>query len=112
VEEFTSVTGTLRRVAQFEMDLVKRAALINRPTHLAVHGLDYLSYQDYGKTEYQELSEVSKSFVHRLEDTIGIPATFLFTGPPNECLIDRRDSAPRIQKSGREALCARGTGLG
>jgi adenylosuccinate synthase len=90
VEEFTSVTGTLRRVAYFDMDLVKRAALINRPTHLAVHGLDYLNYQDYGKTEYRDLSEMSRSFVCRLEDTLGVPATFLFTGPPNECIIDRR----------------------
>jgi adenylosuccinate synthase len=95
VEEFTSVTGTLRRVAQFDMDLVKRAAMINRPTHLAVHGLDYLNYQDYGKTEYQDLSDVSKAFVCRLEDALGVPATFLFTGPPNECLIDRRRSVRR-----------------
>jgi adenylosuccinate synthase len=72
------------------MVLVKRAAFVNRPTHLAVHGLDYLNYQDYGKTDFDDLTEVSKSFVNRLEDAIGVPATFLFTGPPNECLIDRR----------------------
>lgn len=90
VEEFTSVTGTLRRVAQFDMALVKRAAMINRPTDLAVHGLDYLNYQDFGKTDYEDLSNISKAFVCRLEETVGVPATFLFTGPPNECLIDRR----------------------
>ena len=93
VDEYTSVSGTLRRVAHFDMDLVKRAALVNRPTHLAVHGLDYLDYQDYGKTAYPELSEVSKAFVCRLEDTLGVPATFLFSGPPNGCLIDRRHSS-------------------
>lgn len=106
VEEFTSVTGTLRRVAQFDMDLIKRAAMINRPTHLAVHGLDYLNYQDYGRTEYQDLSEVSKAFVCRLEDTLGVRATFLFTGPPNECLIDRRQSVRRGRERDREAVRA------
>jgi adenylosuccinate synthase len=106
VEEFTSVTGTLRRVAQFNMDLVKRAAMINRPTHLAVHGLDYVNYQDYGKTEYHELSEVSRAFVCRLEDALGVRATFLFTGPPNECLIDRRQSVRRGRDQDREAVRA------
>lgn len=92
VQEYTSVSKTLRRIGLFDMAVVKRAVRINRPTHLAVHGLDYLSHKDYGITNFDDLSEISKAFVRRLEDTVGVSATFLFTGPPNECLIDRRPS--------------------
>jgi adenylosuccinate synthase len=106
VEEYTSVSKTLRRIGLFDMAIVKRAASINRPTHIAVHGLDYLSYKDYGITNFDDLSEVSRSFVQRLEDTLGVSATFLFTGPPNECLIDRRSRESRKTFSSCEAVRA------
>jgi adenylosuccinate synthase len=90
VEEYTSVTRTVRRVAKFDKEILRRAVAINRPTHLAVHGLDYLDYGDYGKTDYRKLGSLSKAFVCHLEEELRVPTTFLFTGPPNECVIDMR----------------------
>jgi adenylosuccinate synthase len=89
--EYTSVTGNIRRVAAFDMELVKRAVRANRPTHTAVHGLDYLDYADFGKTRYSDLTYESRIFIENIERQCGTPVSFVFTGPPNECIIDRRN---------------------
>lgn len=90
--EYTSVTGTLRRVARFDMEQVKRATVANRPTQIALHGLDYLNYADFGKCRYRDLTIASRAFVDNIEQKCGTPVSFVFTGPPNECIIDRRNS--------------------
>jgi len=93
IEEYTSATGRLRRVAEFDTSIVRRAVEVNRPTHLAIHGLDYVDYRDFGCLDWTELSAQSKEFVGRVESSCFAPASFLFTGPPNEYLIDRRGEA-------------------
>ncbi|HTF72339.1 MAG TPA: hypothetical protein VK638_57700, partial [Edaphobacter sp.] len=90
IAETTTVTGRLRRVARFSFDVVERAVRVNRPTHLAIHGLDYLTYQDFGKTSFESLSKLSRAFIDSVEGRLNVPATFLFTGPANESIIDRR----------------------
>ena len=79
--EFTSVTKRLRRVGLFEPEPVKRAVMVNRPTALALQGLDYLSFEDRGKREYRLLSRKSKKFIAELEKLTAVPVRFIFTGP-------------------------------
>jgi adenylosuccinate synthase len=81
LNEFTSVTKRLRRVGLFESEVVKRAVMVNRPTALALQGLDYVDFEDRGKREYRVLSRKSKRFVADLEKLTGVPVRFIFTGP-------------------------------
>jgi adenylosuccinate synthase len=81
LNEFTSVTKRLRRVGLFECEPVKRAAMVNRPTALALQGLDYLSFEDRGKRKYRGLSRRSKKFIADLERLTNVPVKFIFTGP-------------------------------
>lgn len=81
LNEFTSVTKRLRRVGLFEWGPVKRAVMVNRPTALALQGLDYLSFEDRGKRKYRLLSPKSKRFITNLEKRTGVPIKFIFTGP-------------------------------
>ena len=81
LNEFTSVTKRLRRVGIFDRELVKRAAMINRPTALALQGIDYIDFQDRGKRIYRDLSTKSKKFIADLENLIGVRVRFIFTGP-------------------------------
>jgi adenylosuccinate synthase len=81
VNEFTSVTKRLRRVGLFEAEPVRRAVMVNRPTALALQGLDYLSFEDRGKRKYGGLSQKSKRFIADLEKLAGVPVRFIFTGP-------------------------------
>ena len=68
IHEITSVTRKTRRVARFDWDLAKRAVSVNRPTHIAVNGLDYFDYEDLGKRDVANLSEQSLRFVSRLSE--------------------------------------------
>lgn len=97
--EYTTVTKKLRRVGDFDWDLVRDAVQVNRPTGLALHGADYLDFRDYGRSDWNCLSSKTKRFVQELEDTFGVPVAFVFTGPSGEHIVDRRaltHSLPRL----------------
>jgi adenylosuccinate synthase len=90
--EYTTVTGRLRRVGEFDWELAGRAVGVNRPTGIAIHGADYLDYRDYGKSCWTDLTENSRAFVHTVESRLHAPVSFVFTGPGEGHLIDRRSS--------------------
>ena len=87
--EYTSVTGRLRRVGEFDWALLARAVRVNRPTALALHGLDYIDYNDLGANRWEDLGRRSRKFTAELERKLGAPVRFLFTGPDGQDLIDR-----------------------
>lgn len=78
--EFTSVTHKLRRVAHFDLDAVRRACNYNRPTSLAIMGLDRLDYANIGVTTPAELSEKAKKLLHKIEMETAVPVEFAGTG--------------------------------
>ncbi len=81
VQEYTSVTHKVRRVARFDWDLAKRAVVANRPTHVAVNGLDYLNALNRGAKDWRDLTLEATSFVGRMTFETGVPCRFLGTGP-------------------------------
>lgn len=114
--EYTTVTGRLRRVGEFDWDWARRAVVLNRPTALALHGADYIDYRDLGKTRWEELGEATQAFVYELERNLEVPVRFVYTGPGGGDLVDRgSDIAKSVQFSsfagGRPALI-RSEGLG
>lgn len=92
--EYTTVTKKLRRVGEFDWDQAKEAIRINRPSALAIHGLDYLNVADRGCKRLTELSHESRSFLERIEARLGVPVRFLFTGPRNDDVIDVDPAKP------------------
>jgi adenylosuccinate synthase len=81
IEERTSVTNKVRRVARFDWQMADRCARIDRPTRLAVNGLDYLDYKNRGCRKFELLTGKARSFIHEIEDRLGTPVTFQGTGP-------------------------------
>jgi adenylosuccinate synthase len=90
ISEYSTVTSRLRRVAAFDMELVRRATMVNRPTELALHGVDYLDFSNKGIMDYDLLTNETKEFIEWVEQELGVPVEFIGTGPANEELIDRR----------------------
>lgn len=78
--EYTSVTKRLRRVARFDLDLVKTACRYNYPTSLAVMGLDRLDYANTGITDLNKVSSIAKKFLTDLEFATGVPVEIVGTG--------------------------------
>jgi adenylosuccinate synthase len=79
--EFTSVTKRLRRVAEFDMDMVKQACRVNGATGLAVMGLDRLHKQNKGAMDRAGLEGKGRRFLMELEEQTGVPVRFIGTSP-------------------------------
>ncbi len=89
IKELTSVTKQLRRVARFDLEIVKKAVSANRPTHLALMGTDYLEYRNFQVTNFDELTQKTKDFISWLETELNVKIDFIGTGPMDEEIIDR-----------------------
>ncbi|MCG3112050.1 MAG: adenylosuccinate synthetase [Candidatus Manganitrophus sp. SB1] len=88
IKEYTTTTKKLRRVGLFDIEQVKRAARVNRPTQIALHGADYLSYTNKSKTELDNLCIESQKFIAFVERETKTHVSFIGTGPANEEIID------------------------
>jgi len=87
--EYTTVTGRIRRIAEFDIDLIRRATMVNRPTELALHGVDYLDFANKGILDYDFLTKETKDFISVLENELAVPVTFVGTGPGQGEVIDK-----------------------
>ena len=90
IAEYTTTTKRLRRVARFDWSVVEQAVAANAPTQIALHGGDYIDYANYAATGWSDLTDNVRQFVNELEAHLGVPVTFVGTGPTNENIIDRR----------------------
>lgn len=87
LEERTSVTNKLRRVARFDWELADRCVRLNRPTRLALNGLDYLDYGNAGCTALETTTNKARAFVSEMENRLATPVSFCGTGPSLRDLI-------------------------
>jgi adenylosuccinate synthase len=78
IQEYTSVTRSLRRVARFDADVVKQAIAVNAPTHIVLNHLDYV---DYSCRELNRLCGRATEFVQELESAISAQIDYLGLGP-------------------------------
>lgn len=96
--ELTTTTKRLRRVAKFDPLFVKRAVVVNGATKLAMHGADYIDFDNKAQTKFETLSLTTKDFVSQVESETGTPVIFIGTGPANSELIDRRVDISTLKK--------------
>jgi adenylosuccinate synthase len=80
VEEFTTVTNRLRRVAEFDLPDAQRAVMLNRPSGIVLNFLDYLFPEDRGCRSWNGLSPGAQSYVRGLENDLGVPIMWIGTG--------------------------------
>lgn len=90
VQEITTVTKKVRRVAEFDIEIVKRAISVNRPTQIALQFLNYFYPEDEGKNSWDSLSQEAKTYIENLERDLKVPITLIGTAQSNEGMIDRR----------------------
>ena len=90
VNEFTTATNRLRRVGKFDLELVKRAVIVNKPTEMVLHGADYLDFANLGIRRYEALKNNAREFISYLESQFGIPINLIGTGPKEDDFVDRK----------------------
>lgn len=85
LQEYTTVTKRLRRVFTFSLEQVKKAALINGATKIALNFANYLDYSCYGTqgNSKGDLPPKIRGFIDALEQNLNIPVALVGTGPAN-----------------------------
>src|SRR6266550_9319139 len=88
IEEYTTTTKRLRRVADFSWDVIDRAVAANCPSQIAVHGADYLDFKNKFSSSYEGLTDGAKDFVQDVVARTGVAVTLIGTGPGQDEIID------------------------
>lgn len=104
IQEFTTVTKRLRRVARFDHQTVKKAVIANMPTQIALMGVDYLDYKNKGLRHYSELTQKTREFISWLERELEVKMSFIGTGPTDNELIDILEEWKSEQEGTRKGI--------
>jgi len=89
-EEFGTVTGRLRRAAEFDFDLAKRAIMLSSANQISITKLDVRFPKCAGVKSIDDLEDDAKSFIKDIEEKLGVPVTLIGTGPHIDDVIDIR----------------------
>ncbi len=76
--ETTTVTGKIRRIAEFDCTVVRGAIAVNNPTHICLNHADYFDFSVHNR------SSINDKILSRLRDIerqIGRPIDWVGTGP-------------------------------
>ena len=90
IAEYTTTTKRLRRVARFAWSVVGQAVAANAPTQIALHGGDYVEFQNFGVNEWSRLRPKLRGLIGDIEDRYSIPVVIIGTGASNAHIVDRR----------------------
>lgn len=92
IQEMTTVSRKVRRIGRFDWGLAKRAVSMNRPTKIAINGLDYFDFSNRHVRCFEKLTYSAKSFLARMEQDLQVPVWFWGTSPNlDQCSTDRHD---------------------
>lgn len=75
--EYTTVTKRIRRVAEFNPDIVKKAIEVNQPNIIVLNHIDYI---DYSCHDSDELSNSIVDFIKRISRGINQHIDYIGTG--------------------------------
>jgi adenylosuccinate synthase len=89
-EEFGTVTGRLRRAAEFDFDLARRAVMLSSATQISITKLDVRFPNCAGVTSYNDLDDDARIFIKNIETELGVSVTLIGTGPRVNDVIDLR----------------------
>ena len=84
-----TVSGNLRRVAEFDWAQLRRAAELNGATEVALTFADYLGIDNRQATSFSELNDRTQEFIRRVERVAGVPVMMVSKGFAVDAVIER-----------------------
>ena len=88
--ERTSTTDRERRIGEFDWDLLRTAALLNRPTDIALTFTDYLTIKNRSAHRFEQLDPDTINFIEEIEQVSDAKVSLIGTGFSHRSIIDRR----------------------
>jgi adenylosuccinate synthase len=98
ITELTTTTKRVRRVAEFDWQVVLDAVSANAPTMIAIHGADYIDYANKGVDSFETLTPQAQKFVLQVQERTSVPVGLIGTGPLPSEMIDRRRATVRSKR--------------
>ncbi|MHB1302635.1 MAG: adenylosuccinate synthetase [Acidiphilium sp.] len=89
--EVGSISGKPRRMAEFDFERVRRAAVLNGATEIALTFADYLAAANAKAKSYDELTPDTRHFVDDIESVTGVRVALISTRFHRDGMIDRRN---------------------
>lgn len=86
-----SVSHNKRRVAEFDWELLRRAAELNGATDIALTFADYISKDNLNARRFDQLTQETINFIEEVARVGGAPVSLIATGFDSRSLIDRRE---------------------
>lgn len=88
--EVGTVSKKPRRIAEFDLGQIRRAAALNGASQIALTFADYISEQNIDSPDYEHLTEETRRLIEQIEEVTGILVTLISTHPTREGMVDRR----------------------
>jgi len=88
--ETTSTTHRERRVGEFDWGLLRKSAILNGPTDIALTFTDYLSPKNSQAKRFDQLHLDTINFIQEVERVTGAPVSLISTRFNYRSIIDRR----------------------
>jgi adenylosuccinate synthase len=89
--EVGTVSGNTRRIAEFNLERVRRSAVINGATDIALTFADYLDARNQNATAFDQLTDETKEFIAVIERVTGVSVTLVSKGFKGHAVLDRRN---------------------
>jgi len=86
-----SVSQNKRRVAEFDWELLRRAAELNGATDIALTFADYIDARNLNVRRFDQLTAETIDFIEEVSRVGGAPVSLVTTGFDSRSLIDRRE---------------------
>lgn len=84
-----TISGTKRRIAEFDWAQLRRSAVLNGATHIAVTFADYLGLENRKANNFDELNEETRKFITKIEQVTGIPVSLVSKEFAKDGVINR-----------------------
>jgi adenylosuccinate synthase len=88
--EIGTISGTRRRIAEFDWEQLRRSASLNGATDIALTFADYLAAENRNARRFDQLTYETKEFIAEVERVANAPVSLISTRFHRFSVIDRR----------------------
>ncbi|MCA6108969.1 adenylosuccinate synthetase [Bradyrhizobium cenepequi] len=88
--EVGTISGTKRRMAEFDWEQFRRSAVLNGATDIALTFADYITAENQNAQRFEQLSDETRRFIAEVEHVANAPVSLISTRFHRFGVIDRR----------------------
>jgi adenylosuccinate synthase len=90
------ISGKTRRIAEFNWEQIRRSAVINGATDIALTFADYVTSENQEARRFEQLSPETRTFISLLEKIVNAPVSLISTRfVKDDDAVDRRNIIDR-----------------